>query len=325
MCKGPSKQTGVCNQFDCGDIQPETYQRIQRELKKQAFNIYAKEGDKVSFTAPMALINILKRDSAIVDVTWMFNNKPLNLYGNVQVTNDCNITMNAITKVQTGTYVCSAKTLNGRMTPITVVVVAVESIGPENSITNNLDDGFVCESDLQKIYSNLLVLWYLNDILYSVRDVATTYSKSVLKVPLYNMTGTWTCVMEQRDLGLRWTVMVYKLDNIVELTDFVTNLGEFFNFVTGGFRNLSIILMFLCLFMLLWTFLFKCLKLCRKGRRKLTKTHSDSRRRESEIQLLDRFLNKREVQISELTVCRRDSELVNLIEEDESFITDDSN
>lgn len=323
-CEGPSKQTGLCNQFDCGDMRHHSYQRIRRELNKQAFNIYAKEGDTVSFTAPMSLINIVKRDSAFVDITWMFNSKPLDFYGNIQVISNYNVTINGITIVQNGMYICWAKILNGRMTPIKLVVVAVETKRSENAVTNNLDDGFVCESELQKMYSHLLVQWYLNDILYSARDVATVDFRSILKVPLYNMSGIWTCVMEQRDLGLRWTVMVHKLD-VVEQTDFITNLRDFFNFLTGDFCDLVIILMLACLFMLVWSFLCKCLRLCRKGRRKVKKTRSNTRREESVIELLDNFVNKREVQISKVTIGRRDSELVNLMEEDESFIANDFN
>lgn len=324
MCEGPSKQTGLCNQFECGGIPLQTYQRIRRELNTQVFNIYAKEGDNVSFSAPIALINRVKRESTIDVIIWKFNDKPLDVNCNYEVKSGYNVTINAITKLQSGTYVCSVKTVNGRMTPIKVVVVAVETIGPENAITSNdnLDGVLVCKSDLQKMYSHLLVKWYLNEFLYSARDVATKYSKSVLKVPPYNITGVWTCVMEQLDLGLKWTVAVYKLD-IVEQTDFVTNLGDFLNFVTCDFRDLFVILIFVCLFMLLWIFLFKCLRLCKKGRRKLKK--ANSRNRESEIQLLDRFVNKRPVQISRVTICRRESELVNLIEEDENFITNDFN
>lgn len=327
MCEGPSKQTGLCHQFECGDISPQSYKLIRCELNKKVFNIFAKEGDNVSFPAPIALISRVKRDSAIDEITWMFKNKPLDLNCNVQVKNDCNVTRHAITKAQSGTYVCSVKTLNGRMIPLKVVVVAVETLGPEKAITNNnLDGRLVCESDLQKMYSHLLVKWYLNEVLYSARDVATKYSKSVLTVAPYNITGVWSCVMEQRELGLRWTVMVFNLD-VEEQTDFVANLGDFFKFLTGDFHVIVIIGIFVCLVMLLWIFLFKCLKLCRKGRRKHKKTQSNSRRseRESEIQLLARFVNKRPVHISKVTVCHRDSELVNLIEEDESFITNDFN
>lgn len=327
MCEGPSKQTGLCNQFDCGDIFPQTHKLIRRELNTKVFNIFAKEGDNVSFSAPTALLSRLIRDSAIDEITWMFKNNPLDLNCNVQVKNDCNVTMHAITKAQSGTYLCLVKTFNGRMMPIKVVVVTVETSGPENAITNNnLGRRLVCESDLQKIYSHLLVKWYLNKILYSARDVATKYSKSILTVAPYNITGVWSCVMEQPELGLRWTVMVYNLD-VEKQTDFVANLGDFLKFLTGDFRVIFIIVIFVCLFMLLWIFLFKCLQLCRKGRRKHKKTYSNSRRndRESEIQLLDRFVNKRPVEISKVTVCHRDSELVNLIEEDESFITNDFN
>lgn len=326
MCEGPSKQTGLCNQFQCGDISPQTYQRIRRELNKRVYNIYAKEGDNVSFTAPMTLINRLIRRSSFDVVTWKFKNKPLDLNCDFHVKNDGNVTINSISKAHTGTYVCSVKTLNGRMLPIKIVVVAVETIGPENNITSNdnLDGVLVCESDLQKIYSHLLVKWYLNDILYSAKDLATVYSKSILKVPPYNITGVWTCVMEQLDLGLRWTVVVYKLD-VVEQTNFVTNLGDFLNFLTGDFGDFIIILILVFLFILLCIFFCKCVRLCRKGRRKIKKSNIKSRRRESEVQLLDRFVNRRPVQISRVTIYRRDSELVNLIEEDESFITNDFN
>lgn len=322
MCEGPSKQTGLCNQFECGDISPQTYQRIRRELNKQVFNIYVKEGDNVSFTAPMALINRVKRESLIEDITWKFKN---NLFSNCQGKSDCNLTVKAIAKVQSGTYICLAKISNGLMIPIKVVVVVVETIHPENASTNsNLDGVLVCESGLQKMYSHLLVKWYFNNILYSARDIATKDSKSILKVPPYNITGLWTCVMEQLDLGLRWTVMVYKLDAI-EQTNFVTNLGDFLNFLRGDFRDLIIILIFVCLFMLLWIFLFKCLRLCRKGRRKIKKKNSDTPLRESELQLLDRFDNKRPLQSAGVAIYGRDSELVNLIEEDENFIANDFN
>lgn len=319
MCEGTSKQTGLCNQFECGDISPQTYHRIRHELSRQVFNIYAKEGDNVSFTSPTALINRVKRESGINIFEWKFNNKPLDIC-NFQVKSDCKVTINAITKAQSGTYICSADTISGQTTPIKVVVVAVETIEVEKAVIVELNGILVCDSHLQKIYSHLLVKWYLNGILVSARDLATIDFKSVLKVPLHNITGVWTCVMEQLDLGLRWTVLVYKLD--VE-TDFATNLEDFISFITANFHDWIIVSISICLFMLLCTFLSKCLRLCWKGRRKYKKSGSYFQRRESEIQLVDTFVNRRPLQISRVTVCRRDSELVNLIEEDENINSND--
>lgn len=334
MCEGSSKETGICNEFTCGNISPYTYNLIRQDLRSQYYNVRVKEGDVISFESPLNLINRINNESPSSEVKWTFDRKPMDFSkkNKYSVTDKLVVTIQNVTQHDNGEYICVVTSNTNVRTPIRVIALAVEP-SDEKLVFNSARITLPCKSTLPAIYIDLLTKWYLNGTLYAETDIATIDSPSSLTIlqAFPNHSGEWICVLEQYSLGLKWTTNIYKV-YVIEKPSFLDNLYYpsiiLFNGVTSVYVY-SVFIILLIMSILLVAFGAMCYLLLKKGRitRKSKSKHvirpdlksSD----EPELVKLLNIVESRRSRKSRINVFRRDGELVNLTEEDELKQFDD--
>lgn len=334
MCEGLSKETGTCNDFICGTISPYTYSLIRKELRSQYYNVQVKEGDKISFESPLNLMNRIKIESPNSEVHWIFKGKALNFNRKDKfgITDKFEVTVKNVTQSDNGEYVCVVTSNTNVRTPLRVVVIAVE---PKDNrlIFQGAPFYLKCESTLPDIYIDLLTKWYLNGSLLSESDIATIDSPSILRIPqaFFNHSGEWICVLEQSDLGLRWTVIMHNT-NVIEQPSFLENLYYPSTILFNGITPIyvcSVVTILAITITLIVAFGAMCYLLLKKGKKrrksngKIIKLIDFKSLDEPEVIELLNKVEDRKIRKSRINVFQRGEELVNLTEEDEVVPSDE--
>lgn len=214
FCEGAAIDTGVCGEYECGDISPETYEIIRWELRRHYYPIYAKEGDRIAFENPVNLSSRILHESPTSVIKWSHNGKELDFSIENYLNNVTHIIINSVKRTDFGTYLCLVHSLNNIRTPIKVIVLAVESEKVDKRVIEGTSFVLLCRAQpLPYIYMDLTIKWLLNGTKFSNYDVATIYGRDDLKIQrsLFNYSGIWSCVVEQLDLGFNWTTVVYKV------------------------------------------------------------------------------------------------------------------
>ncbi|KAF5275199.1 hypothetical protein FQR65_LT04231 [Abscondita terminalis] len=214
LCEGSPTSTGVCNTFTCGDISPETIDKIRDGLQTEHVSLVIKEHESVVIHNNNNLVDIINRESPDSTLEWILNGVPL-IYKSNRVEfkfNNIYITNSQVSDI--GVYMCILYRINKQKVVLKVVslvitterdVIAVRATQELTLITNSVTLGYV--------YSDLNQKWLLNGSVYV--DYGTTTLAAVgtehIKITNTSHSGVWKCVVEQPDLGMKWVTNIVKV------------------------------------------------------------------------------------------------------------------
>lgn len=228
MCEGPSTSTGLCNDFQCGDISPETLDKVREHLQAQHFSLSVKEGENVVLENDKELLVKIAAESPDAFYEWTVNGVFLRYAeGRVGFQGD-SIYINNAEEEDSGVYVCMVHRVNKQRLVIRVIALIVTTdrytISSRATLSLTLKSNAVT---LGYIYSDLSQKWLINDKVYVDYGITTLAAVSAEKIESLNSThkGVWTCVVEQRDLNLKWVTNYVKV-RVKSKPTFFTHLME---------------------------------------------------------------------------------------------------
>lgn len=228
LCQGPSTSTGFCNTFECGDLSPETIDKIRDHLQAQDFSLEVLKGEPVVIENDRDILDIISIQSPDAYYEWTLNgvfpsDEPERIHfsnGNIYIRNADLSDM--------GVYVCMLYRVNNERLVFRVVSVAVTT--KEYVIVTRASLDLIMKSNavvLSYVYSDLRQKWLLNDSIYIDYGTTTLAAVSTEHLKLLNEshTGVWKCVVEHTDLGLSWVTNVMKI-KVKRAPNLYTHLRE---------------------------------------------------------------------------------------------------
>lgn len=228
LCEGSPTSTGVCNEFDCGDVSPETMELIREHLRGNFTSLVVHEKDSVLIENIPGILSRLSRESPDAYYEWTLNGvfvqpKP----GRVDFIGD-DISIKKAQVSDSGVYVCMFFRINKQRLVFHVVSLAV--IAKKNQINTRATRKTTLSCNavvLGYIYTNLRQKWLLNHSIYLDHGITTlaAVSHEYLSPLNESHTGEWRCVIEQGDLGFSWTTNIIKM-NVKKAPNFFTNVME---------------------------------------------------------------------------------------------------
>ncbi|GJQ66748.1 hypothetical protein Trydic_g4688 [Trypoxylus dichotomus] len=207
LCEGSPTSTGVCNEFECGDVDPETMEVVRVHLRTNYTSLTTREGKSVIIENIPTLLGRLSKESPNAYYEWTLNGifvdpKP----GRIQFVDD-NIVIKKSKPSDSGVYVCMFFRINKQRLVFHVVSLAV--IPKKNQINTRATREATLSSNavvLGYIYTGLKQKWLLNGATYI--DYGTTTLAAVSNEYLSPLneshSGEWKCVIQQSDLGFSW-------------------------------------------------------------------------------------------------------------------------
>lgn len=207
LCQGSHESTGRCNEFPCGDISPNTMERVRKHLRTFHFSFLIAKGDSVSIPNDRELLSTIKDESPESYYEWTHNGLFINPEeGRVFVREDA-ISIKESKTSDAGIYVCMVYRINGQRLVIRVVTLAITTV--ESTISTRETLPLTLKSNaviLGYIYSDLSQTWLIEDVIYKDYGITTLAAVSTEVITSLNKThnGVWKCVITQRDLKLSW-------------------------------------------------------------------------------------------------------------------------
>ncbi|KAF5274388.1 hypothetical protein FQA39_LY07268 [Lamprigera yunnana] len=228
LCEGPSISTGRCNEFECGDISPETIDQIRRNLQSQEFSLIVQLHESIVIENDHDLLDIISIQSPQSYYEWTLNGLPI-AYNqqHLEFKND-NILIKNAKVTDAGVYVCVVYRINKVKMVLRVVSLAVTT--EDDLITTRATLGVTLKSNsvvLGYIYSDLQQRWLLNDKAYIDYGITTlaAVSSEYIKSLNESHTGVWKCVVDQYDLHFRWITNIVKI-KIISAPTIYSHLRE---------------------------------------------------------------------------------------------------
>jgi hypothetical protein len=271
LCPGSHKSTGICNDFVCGDVSPNTLDKIIANLQTHQFSFVVNEGRSVVLENDHDMLKIIATESPDAYHEWTLNGIFLREEENRIIFTEDNLVIRNVDISDSGVYVCMLYRINKKKVVLRVISLAV--VSEDYSITTRATRSLVlpCKSVvLGYIYSDLSLKLYLNGEVY--KDFGTTMLAAVNSEDFDNLneshTGDWKCVVEQKDLKLSWVTNYVRIE-VKKTPNFYTNLMEddfsrpFFGWLETE-DNVFYALIFIVAFVLLMValFLFVYFKYC---------------------------------------------------------------
>lgn len=214
MCEGPSTSTGLCNDFQCGDISPETLDKVREHLQTQQFSLTVRKGGSVVMENDKEILQRITVESPDAFYEWTLNGVFLKYEeGRVGFQGDSILINNAVVG-DAGVYVCMVHRVNKQRLVIRVIALVVttdrDMISTRATLSLTLKSNAVT---LGYIYSDLSQKWLINDKVYVDYGITTLAAVSAEKIESLNSThkGIWICVIEQKDLKLKWVTSYVKV------------------------------------------------------------------------------------------------------------------
>lgn len=207
LCQGSPTSTGVCNDFECGDISPDTIENIHEHLQTKQFSLKIEQGGSVNIPNDHEILNKISVESPDAYYEWTLNGLFVKPEANhLQFINDDIQIRNAEVE-DTGTYVCMVYRVNKQRLVIRVVTLVI--ITKDYRISTRATLPLTLKSNavvLGYIYSDLRQKWMLNKKIYIDYGLTTLAAVSSEHFDSLNMshTGEWECIVEQSDLNLIW-------------------------------------------------------------------------------------------------------------------------
>lgn len=228
MCEGTSTSTGVCNDFKCGDVSPETLDMVREHLQRRHYSFSVKEGGSIVLENDMEILRKIADESPDAFYEWTVNGVFLRYdEDRVSFRGDGILVENA-DEEDTGIYVCMVHRIDKQRLVIRVIALIV--IPDDYSISTRATLPLIIKTNavtLGYIYSDLSQKWRINNRTYIDYEITTLAAVSTERIESLNSThnGIWTCVIEQEDLNLKW-ITNYVSVEVKSKPTFLTHLME---------------------------------------------------------------------------------------------------
>lgn len=228
LCEGSPTSTGVCNEFECGDVSPDTIEMVREHLRANYTSLIVEEKQSVLIENNPTLLGRLSADSPDAYYEWTLNGVFLDPQpGRVDFIAD-DIVIKKAKPSDSGVYVCMFFRINKHRLVFHVVSLAVIPI--KNQIKTRATRKVTLRSNavvLAYIYTSLKQKWNLNGSSYSDYGLTTLAAVSHEDLSPLNEsnTGEWRCIVEQSDLGFSWTTNIVKM-RVKKAPNFFTNVME---------------------------------------------------------------------------------------------------
>lgn len=228
LCHGSATLTGVCNNFPCGDVNPETLEKIRDHLQHQNFSYVVREGASQWLRNDRDILKVVARDSPKAYYEWTLNGVFIKPEPNRVVFQKDDINIKFALSRDSGLYVCMLFRINKQRVVIRVISLAViaSDYNYDTRATRSLN--LPCNSViLGYIYTDLRLKIYQNDKVYKDHSTTTLAAVNTFYFEHLNEehNGDWKCVVEQRDLKLSWVTNYVKI-NVKKAPNIYTNLME---------------------------------------------------------------------------------------------------
>ncbi|XP_035225611.1 uncharacterized protein LOC118198115 [Stegodyphus dumicola] len=217
-CEGPAEQDGMCNVQKCPDeiytLSPETLQALKDSVDKVHLNFERREGDSVNIPCTPQVVTRVYKDYPEAILMWTKNGKILKLDQERMTVTPLELSIKKLVAKDNGVYVCSMRYASAVVKPVSVAALTVVPPEPNAEVLAEEQLMLVCHgAQLAKIFKNLSQKW-----LHNGKVFADFGKKSPLEVNMYkikevfpNMTGTWSCQIQDKARGRKWITNVFIL------------------------------------------------------------------------------------------------------------------
>ncbi|XP_023312772.1 uncharacterized protein LOC111692874, partial [Anoplophora glabripennis] len=228
LCQGSPTSTGKCNDFPCGDLSPQTLEKIQDYLQKDNYSYVIDEGSSLLLKNNRQLLKIVSKESPNAYYEWTLNGIFIKQDPNHVIFKGDNILIENANIKDAGIYVCMLFRINKKRVVLHVISVAVISKNYDYDTRATRSLILNCNSViLGYIYTDLSLKLFLNNEVYIDHGTTTLAAVNIHQFDSLNMshTGHWRCVVEQKDLKLSWVTNYLKV-NVKKAPNVYTNLME---------------------------------------------------------------------------------------------------
>ncbi|CAG9861956.1 unnamed protein product [Phyllotreta striolata] len=228
LCTGAATSTGTCNQFPCGDVNPETLELARDDLQRRNLSYVVKEGSEVWLRNDQRLLDLIARDSPKAYYEWTLNGVFIKPEPDRVLFRSDDVHIKSALPRDSGLYACMLFRINKQRSVIRIASLAVISSGYDYDTRATRPLKLPCHSIvLGYVYSDLSLKIYANDKLVADRGTAALAAVDTHAVESLREedSGEWKCVVEQKDLRLRW-VTNYARVNVKKAPNALTHLME---------------------------------------------------------------------------------------------------
>lgn len=228
LCVGSPTSTGTCNDFTCGDISPDTIEKVRDSLKKRSHSLVVAKGDSVIIKNNRVLLEEISLESPDAYYEWTLNGLFLTPEaGHIEFLGD-DIVIYRVDVSDTGVYLCMVYRVNKQRLVLQVVTLAITT--NEFVIDTRATRRVLLKSNavvLGYIFNDLKQKWTLNDTVYINHGTTTLAAVSSEDLNPVNVShsGVWKCIIEQEDLQLSWITNIVKI-RVKKKPNLYTNLME---------------------------------------------------------------------------------------------------
>lgn len=262
--------TGLCNDFPCGDISSSTLDKIRETLKKKAYSFIVDEDSSILLLNERELMKVIKKESPETYFEWTLNGVFINVNSRVGFQGD-DIMIKSAKPSDSGTYVSMVYRINGHRVILKVITLAVRAKNFDIDTRATWSYTLQCHSViLGYVYADLSLKLVLNNATYLNHGLTTLAAVNAHALDPLNQSnsGIWQCVVEQKDLKLKWVTNYVKL-NVKSRPNFYTHLMEdkltrpFFGWLKSETSVLTaVIFIIVTVFLGVVAFLFVYFKFC---------------------------------------------------------------
>uniref|UniRef100_A0A6P7G077 Uncharacterized protein LOC114336079 isoform X4 n=1 Tax=Diabrotica virgifera virgifera TaxID=50390 RepID=A0A6P7G077_DIAVI len=228
LCQGSPTSNGKCNDFPCGDISPETMDKIKNHLQRESFNYIVEAGYSKLIKNNKDVLKLIAKESPKAYYEWTLNGIFIKPEPSRVIFQKENIEVRNIRQTDSGVYVCILYRVNKKRVILRVITISVisKTFDIDTRATRSLT--IPCNSViLGYVYTDLSLTILLNDQVYVDYGTTTLSAVNTYQIDTLNMShsGNWTCVVEQKDLRFKWTTNFMKI-NVKKAPNLFTNLME---------------------------------------------------------------------------------------------------
>ncbi|KAL1488031.1 hypothetical protein ABEB36_015404 [Hypothenemus hampei] len=227
LCQGNPTVTGVCNDFPCGDISPETLEEIQSNLKKHSYSFIVEEGTSIVLKNDQVMLKKIQKESPEAYFEWTLNGVFVTVNQRVSRQGD-NVSIKNTRSQDSGIYVAMIYRPNGHRAVLRVITLAVKSKLYNVETRATWSYSLQCHSViLGYIYTDLSLKVMVDNRTYLDHGIVNLAAVNTHVLNNLNQTesGAWHCVVEQRDLKLKWTTNYIRI-NVKKKANFFTHIME---------------------------------------------------------------------------------------------------
>ncbi|CAG9764694.1 unnamed protein product [Ceutorhynchus assimilis] len=227
LCKGNPTATGRCNDFPCGDISPETLEKIRKNLRKAAYSYVIDEDSSVLLVNDNVILAIVNKESPEAYFEWTLNGVLIKPNERVLFQGD-SVLIKSAKPSDAGIYVSMVYRINGQRVILKLITLAVRAKTFDVDTRATWSYTLQCHSViLGYVYADLSLKLLQNDKVYLDHGLTTlaAVNSHILDPLNRSNTGEWKCLVEQKDLKLKWITNLVKI-NVKKRPNLFTHLME---------------------------------------------------------------------------------------------------